>query len=195
MASGPAFDVALGETVTEYSFYSWRGEMVIARLDDLAKIYMGVYAEPPYNSGPLWSADAFAARTRRQVTREGFSFICALSGDELMGFVFGLTFEEGKWWAGDATAPPAEILQSKKFAVIELVVRQEWRGRGVGRALLGRLLTGRPEGYAILSAVPEAPAREMYRRWGWQQVGTAHHAPTAPIMDALALPLQADCPA
>jgi GNAT superfamily N-acetyltransferase len=164
---------------------AWPGTTVTAKLDDLAKIYTEVYAEPPYSSGPLWSAESFVARTRRQTTRNGFTFIGAHAGQELVGFAFGLTFDEGTWWSGDPTPPPEEILEASKFAVIELVVIRQRRGQGVGRQLLNRLLAERPERYAILTAMPDAPAREMYGRWGWHQTGTAHHTPDSPVLDAL----------
>jgi GNAT superfamily N-acetyltransferase len=108
----------------------------------------------------------------------------------LIGYSFGLTFPESRWWSGDATAPPQEILSVAKFAVIELLVRKQFRGHGVGRRLLDELLSERTESYAILTAMPDAPAREAYRRWGWRQIGTAHHTPDSPVLDALVLPLR-----
>ena len=168
---------------------TWTSSTVVARLNDLAEIYSEVYAEPPYSSGALWSADAFINRTRRQAARNGFAFVCARIGSELVGFGFGLTFDEGTWWSGDATPPPSEILKAQKFAVIELVIRRQWRGQGIGHGMLNQLLADRSESYAILTAMPNAPAREIYRRWGWVQTGIAHHAPDSPVLDALALPL------
>lgn len=175
-----------------FTLDTWSSSTVVARLDELAKIYTEVYAEPPYNAGSLWSAEAFVARTRRQATLDGFSFLAASIKEEIAGFAFGLTFGEGVWWSGHATAPPDDILTARKFAVIELVVRRRWRGRGIGHQLVNQLLADRSEGYAILTAMPGAAAREMYRRWGWTQTGTAHHAPDSPILDALILPLPAD---
>ena len=170
-----------------FELETWSGSTVIDHLDDLAEIYASVYAEPPYNSGPLWSVEAFIDRTRRQATRDGFCFIAACVEHEIAGFAFGLPFGEGAWWSGDATPPPAEILASSKFAVIELIVRPRWRRQGIGHSLIDRLLSGRTEQYAILTAMPNAPAREMYRRWGWTQTGTAHHTADSPILDALAV--------
>ncbi|MFF5085473.1 GNAT family N-acetyltransferase [Actinoplanes sp. NPDC000266] len=173
----------------QFTLNFWSGSEVVANIQELASIYTEVYAEPPYNSGPLWSAQSFTARTVRQTARDGFSFVAAQQDGELAGFSFGLTFGKGKWWSGTASQPPEGILNAEKFAVIELVVRKDWRGSGIGRSLLRQLLAGRSEEYAILTAVPEAPARKIYSRWGWLRTGTAHHAPDAPIMDALLLPL------
>ena len=158
-------------------------------LDELATVYLEVYAEPPYNSGPLVSEDAFRGRTGRQAVRDGFTIITAREGRTLVGFSFGLPFAAGAWWAGAATPPPGDVLAGEKFAVIELVVRKPWRGRGLGRRLLAELLAGRPEPFAILTAVAAAPARELYARWGWEQTGTAQHTPDADVMDQLVLRL------
>ena len=165
------------------------GPAAWAQLDELVEVYREAYAEPPYDAGSLWEEKAFRDRTGRQVERNGFTLVTARVGGALIGFAFGLVFPAGGWWAGQAELPPAEILDPAKFAVIELVVRKAWRGRGLGHRLLDELLAGRPEPYAMLTAMREAPVRQMYARWGWQQVGTAQHTPTSPILDQLVLPL------
>jgi GNAT superfamily N-acetyltransferase len=175
--------------MTEYQITSWSSEMVRSRIEQLAQVYAEVYAEPPYDAGDLWDVQTFLKRTHRQTERDGFSFVGSEAEGHLAGFSFGLTFGEGVWWSGDATEPPADLRAASKFAVIELVVRRQFRGRGIGRQLISDLLAGRPEQYAILTAMPNATAREIYRRWGWVQTGTAQHTPQSPILDALALAL------
>jgi ribosomal protein S18 acetylase RimI-like enzyme len=81
-------------------------------------------------------------------------------------------------------------LDAPKFAVIELIVDEAWRGRGIGRQLMDDLLADRTEPYAMLTTRATNPARKMYSRWGWVQVGTTQHTPTAPVMDQLVLPLR-----
>ena len=104
-----------------------------------------------------------------------------------MLFRSGLPFEAGRWWAGNASSPPIEILEVRKFAVIELIVDANWRGRGIGGELLSDLLEDRTEKYAVLTADPEAAARKIYAHWGWEQIGTAQHTDDAPTMDQLVL--------
>lgn len=166
------------------------GVTALAALDELARVYVEVYAEPPYNAGPLFSVESFLYRTRRQTTRSGFAIVLARSAGDIVGFAFGFTFEAGSWWSGDAQPPPAEILNAEKFAVIELALRRPWRGHGLGRRLLDELLDDAPGEYATLTAVADAPARDLYTRWGWRQIGTAQHTPDAPVMDQLVLPLR-----
>jgi len=159
-------------------------------LAEMADLYDEVHADPRYDSGSLWRREAFLDRTRKQAARDGFAIVLASSDTgELVGFSFGLPLGEGRWWGGGATPPPDEILCASKFALIELDVRRSWRGQGIGRKMHDRLLAGRPEQYGILTTLPTAPARQMYQRWGWIQVGTAQHGPDAPVMDALVLPL------
>ncbi|WP_428963051.1 GNAT family N-acetyltransferase [Micromonospora fluostatini] len=159
----------------------------------IADLYEMVYAEPPYDGGPLFTRQRFLQRTNRQVQSPGFSLITADADRVLVGFAFGLPFREGSWWAGTSTPqPPAELVASAKFAVIELVVHPARRGRGLGRALLAALLDRRPEHYAILLAEPTAPARQIYGRWGWQQVADVQPAPDAPRLHALMRPLKPD---
>ncbi|MEV0611162.1 GNAT family N-acetyltransferase [Polymorphospora rubra] len=159
--------------------------------EDLAKVYQAVYAEPPYKSGPLFAANAFQARTSSQAMRPGFKIVAAWSPDQdLVGFSFGLTFPEGRWWSGETTPPPSEILAVPKFAVIELVLLKEWRGNGIGHELLDQLLSGRQESIATLCALPHAPVRKLYERWGWIQMGTSHLAEPSLTLDVLVLPLE-----
>lgn len=168
------------------------GEHVDRLLEPIAELYGEVYAEPPYNGGPLFTRERFLERTTRQKSNDGFTLVSAYTGPELQGFAFGFPFAAGGWWRGITTPQPsAEILQALKFAVIELVVRKTQRGHGLGRALMTALLGGRTEPYATLLAKPDAPARTIYQRWGWQQVATVQPTDDAPRLAALILPLPA----
>lgn len=159
--------------------------------DEYARLYQDVYAEPPYNGGPLYERDRFLDRTRRQVEQPGFELLSAIdtTTGELAGFCFGLTFAPQKWWRGDVTEPPAEVLAAPKATVIELVLRKHHRGHGHGHRLLTQWLAGRTEPYGMLLAHPEAPAHALYLRWGWQIVGTCRPAPDADVSDVLVLDL------
>jgi GNAT superfamily N-acetyltransferase len=157
-------------------------------LDDVTGLYLAIRSDLDDNSS-INTRESFVDRTTRQTARDGFSAVWARADDALIGFAFGLRLPAGGWWTGESTAPPPEILNAPKFALIELDVAVDWRGRGIGHTLHDMLLEGRPEPYAILTTVAGRPARDMYDRWGWEQVGTAQHAPDAPVMDQLVLRL------
>lgn len=176
-------------------FHHMSGSEATAALgDDYADIYLEIRAEPPYNSGPLYQRERFLERTARQIERDGFELVAAENADELAGFAFGLTIPAGGWWGGEVTPGPPEVVAVDKLAVIELNVRKEHRGRGIGKQLLQELLTGRSERYATLLSIPGAVAHDMYERWGWQVVGTCRPAPDAMLADVMVLDLTTGAP-
>jgi GNAT superfamily N-acetyltransferase len=138
---------------------------------ELGDLYLDVYREPPYGEG-----EAEAARFREAVSRHallpGFAMTTVHNGARLDGFAYGVGREAG-WWPPRATAAaPPRLAGSAVFYVYELAVRAGVRGRGHGRDLLDRLLDARTEPYAVLAAVTVAPAHAIYRRWGWEPVGS-----------------------
>lgn len=164
------------------------GEAATAALnDELAEVYMAIRAEPPYNSAPLYDKDRFLERTRQQITVPGFHLVTVRDGEVLAGFAFGLPFTAGRWWGGETTPGPAEVVATDKYAVIELNLLKQYRGRGIGRELLAELLAARPEPYAMLLSRPEAVAHAIYEHWGWQVVGTCRPAPDAAVADVMVL--------
>lgn len=172
----------------DVSIHIGGGAAALAMLDDITERYLELREDRP--ESPLFSREAFRTRTTSQAQRDGFAITWATNEYAwLVGFAFGFPMAAGRWWSGNPTLPPAEILDEPKFAVIELDVDAAWQGRGIGRRLLDELLASRSEPYAILTAIPDAPARQMYARWGWVQVGTAQHAPDSPVMDQLVLAL------
>lgn len=153
-------------------------------------LYEEIHADPSYDANPLFARQRFVERTASQVGQPGFELVTAEDGQVLAGICFGFTMQAGRWWGGKADPPPGELLDVPKLAVIELMVREPYRGGGVGRRLLGELLAGRDEPYATLLARPEAPAHGMYERWGWRVTGTCRPAPDGPLMDVMVLDLR-----
>ncbi|MFC5748687.1 GNAT family N-acetyltransferase [Actinomadura rugatobispora] len=171
---------------TEVELRSQDGHEALGMLDELADLYVQVYAEPPYNSAPKFSRARFLERTREQATSTGFTLVTARRSGRLVGFSFGFSMLAGSWWAA-ASMPSAQVLDASKYAVIELIVDRDHRGRGTGRALLDALLAGRPEQYATLAAVIEADAYAWYLRSGWRKIAEFRAEP--PYSDALILRL------
>ncbi|MBB4704584.1 GNAT family N-acetyltransferase [Sphaerisporangium siamense] len=153
---------------------------------------MDIRTEPPYNAGPLYQRQRYTDRTSKQVASEGFALVSARDrAGALAGFAFGFRMPAGRWWGGNTT-PVAELVDVDKFAVIELNLRKEYRGKGYGRKLLEELLAARPEQWAMLLSLPAAPAHAMYEHLGWEVVGTVQPAPDAEVADVMVLPLHVE---
>jgi ribosomal protein S18 acetylase RimI-like enzyme len=61
---------------------------------------------------------------------------------------------------------------ARTFVLVEISLLPEWRGRGVGRALIGALIDAAGDGRAdrvALSVTPHNPARRLYRRLGFDE--------------------------
>ncbi|MEV6415338.1 GNAT family N-acetyltransferase [Kribbella sp. NPDC051718] len=157
------------------------GDATLKMLDELTDLYMAIHNQPEHDF-PMYSRDAFIERTMAQCQRDGFELVALRLDDRLIGFSFGLRFEAGKWWS-DIEPPPAVVLEATKFAVIELDVHEDFRRRGLGKALMDQLLTDRPEPYATLAATVGGSAHAMYLRWGWRVAG--RFTDGEPVMDAL----------
>ncbi len=141
----------------------------VHRVEEFRDVYHRVYREPPYHEDAA-AADLFAEQLTGHAALPGFSVTTVRDGGVLGGFAYGVRHADG-WWHPRATAPAPPDLGWPLFYVYELAVVRELRGRGHGRRLLDVLLAGRTERFAVLAASTGAPARELYRRWGWTTVG------------------------
>lgn len=159
---------------------------VIRQVPVFTNLYRATYAEPPYREGER-HVTAFVERFATEAVSPGFALVVAEIGDRTVGFAHGVTFDADTWW-DEADCEPPEVHGVSTFAVMEFIVGRAERGRGIGSALMNRLLGQRTEPYATLCANPAAPARQIYQRWGWKPVAVAHPAAIG-IMDVLLLTL------
>lgn len=143
--------------------------------------------------------DDYRWRTARQIQARGFAAVSARDEGVLAGFVYGLPLSSGtSWWSGLEPVAPDEFTAEtghRTFAVIDLAVRPDRRGHGLGRRLLDELLAGRPEERATLATAPhEHVVQQMYRRWGWRQVGRTPGQPgeAEPSFDLYMIDLRPD---
>lgn len=119
-----------------------------------------------------WSATVWD----RHRSRSGFRLVTAYELGELIGFAWGYTGEPGQYWSdlildrlGAAVAPWV----GGHFEFVELAVRPDGQGRGIGGALHDALLSDLPHERALLGTVddPVSPAVRLYRRRGWVHLG------------------------
>lgn len=130
----------------------------------------------------------------RHAANPGFRALAAVpaSGDgngesgpeEIAGFTYGFHGAHGQWWhdivagALGASHIPARTTNAAawltdSFEVAELHVLPAYQGAGIGRSLLRRLLSGRPEHTALLSTHDaESKARRLYRGVGFTDLLT-----------------------
>lgn len=122
-----------------------------------------------------WRNDLF----ERHASRDGHRLATAFEGDRVVGFAWGYVGERGQYWSDRvAEALPPDVADTwvgGHFEVVELAVRADHRGRGLGGELHDRLLEG-VGGRCLLgtSDDPRDPAVRLYRRRGWQALGTLH---------------------
>jgi ribosomal protein S18 acetylase RimI-like enzyme len=115
------------------------------------------------------------------------------AGPVLAGFTYGFHGAPGQWWHDTVAGALAVSFASVRsrtpsaypapgagvawlddsFEVAELHVRPAYQGMGIGRGLLLRLTSGRPERTAVLStADAESRARRLYRGVGFTDLLT-----------------------
>jgi ribosomal protein S18 acetylase RimI-like enzyme len=117
----------------------------------------------------------------RHAANPGFRALTAAVGPVLAGFTYGFHGAPGQWWhdvvagaLGVSAAPGARGWLTDSFEVAELHVLPAYQGGGIGRELLLRLTTGRPEATAVLSTADvESRARRLYRGVGFTDLLTA----------------------
>jgi len=163
------------------------------RADLLCEIYREAYVGTDREHDPFYSAERFLERFAGYTRGPGFELVIAWAGAEVTGYAFGYALPQGsRWWAGLVDPVPEELTRetgARTFAVIELHVRERWRGRGVASRLHRELVGGRPEERATLLVRQDNPARGVYTHWGWRPVGRLQPYPDSPVYDALILPL------
>jgi len=141
----------------------------LAALDDLADVYRAAFAGPPWDESddqvrtfteglPDWAArDGFTAAWARDASLAGFAFRVRTPAPlPFFGF-YGVLRDR----FGAAAAELAGLVE-----VVELAVRPDARGGGLGRALLEAVVAGEPAWLVTRTAATATMA--FYARLGWQ---------------------------
>lgn len=122
--------------------------------------------------------------------RAGFRLALAHDGERVAGLSWGYAGERGQWWADRVSAALPEVATDwigGHFELVELGVRTEARGRGIGSALLTTILGALPHDRALLTtdADPRDPGHRLYAATGWSLLGTM---PTGEVVMGRRLP-------
>jgi ribosomal protein S18 acetylase RimI-like enzyme len=113
--------------------------------------------------------------------REGFRFLTAVDGEELVGFIYGYHGQSGEWWEDwiherVSAAVYAEWF-TNQFDVTEFCVRVDRQDEGIGSRLYDALfaeVAEMPYERAVLTTRRiENPARGFYSKRGWEVIWDA----------------------
>jgi ribosomal protein S18 acetylase RimI-like enzyme len=152
------------------------GPATAAIADQLVAVYRAAMAAPPFFETEV-ETGWFAQELADEVTEPGFRCWTTRDGDRLVGFAYGLPTPEipADGWYGlvrDAVGEGVGEWLEGQFAVVWIAVHPEWRGRGLGRRLLERLLAGADSERAwLITHDLDTPARALYRSLGFQELG------------------------
>lgn len=149
-----------------------------SRLTEALGVYVSAMRYPPgtvRQRAPVWLEHAL---------RPGWRCAAVLDGEqELIGVTYGYLGAADQWWYREvhrglcrrASPEAAGRWLADYFELTELHIRPDAQGRGLGEALLRRLLSGVDSARALLST-PEPPvggttrAWRLYRRTGFLDV-------------------------
>ncbi len=184
------------------------------RLDEALTVYVDAMRDPRGTEGQR--AAMWLEHTRRRGWRAvaavqaddpatGAPTDAELAGAPLLGIAYGYCGAPDQWWQQQVVRGmqrvglPADAisrLMSDYFELTELHIHPGIQGRGLGEALMRRLLAGRAEASVLLST-PEIigegnRAWRLYRRLGFTDVIRGYHFAGDPRAFAIlgrALPL------
>ncbi|MGH4008092.1 MAG: GNAT family N-acetyltransferase [Pseudonocardiaceae bacterium] len=168
-----------------------------ALLDPICRLHDTVFSQPPFH---LTDDESQYHRQSliSTIANPTFAMVTADAGGELVGYADGVVLKpDTQWWSGTTAPLPDELTaewNGRTFAIIDLAVREDYRKRGIGRALLDTLLADRQEQRAALTVQLVAiDTKEFCEHLGWQRVGTikAPDRAVSPFFDMYLLQLSA----
>lgn len=144
---------------------------------EVASLFVLSFAAPPYNESPdeLQSIDQWGPD---KLASPGGRLVAARHDGHLVGFALSQRLDQDSSWQRrlNALLPTLEgvILPSRTVIIQELAVDENFRGRGMAKQCIRELLSSRTEQDAVLGVFGQASqAREMYRNWGFSELGTS----------------------
>lgn len=152
---------------------AWSPDELTARLHEVVAVYGAAMGYRPE------TLDVRRGYIAMHVHRNGFRAVAALGTENaLLGFGYGYLSEHGQWWHDQVRTglrpAAARTWLTDCFEVVELHVRPDAQGAGIGAALLTTLMRAAP-GTRTLLSTPEANeatsrAWRLYRRFGFVDV-------------------------
>jgi GNAT superfamily N-acetyltransferase len=163
--------------------------------DTIEVVYVRSYVDAIASGDPFDSVEAFMHRFDSYTSQSSFDLVIAYRGAEAIGQTWGWPLtERSRWWEGLLTEPEPDFTSEdghRTFGLSEIMVSQEWTGKGVAHDLHDHLLSARPESRAVLLVEPDnTTAYRAYLHWGWSKVAQLRPKwDNAPTFDVLILAL------
>lgn len=159
------------------------------QLATVKELYADSFFPPPHNQGPA-QLDRMAKAWPGRLQAPGFRLVVAEHRGTPIGCIYAHQLAATtKWWDHALGPIPAEItteFEGRTLAVIDMMVRAEWRRGGVATAMHSHLLVDRAEERATLLVDPiNEPALAAYARWGYETVGRIQPFPDMPRFKAM----------
>ncbi|WAZ26253.1 GNAT family N-acetyltransferase [Streptomyces cinnabarinus] len=171
------------------------GAAAVRAEDAFRLIYAEAFAEAPYHE----TEDDVAAAFRRfpaLAQRPAFRAVLARteSGGPI-GMAYGFPLGPDTVWWDELTEPVPDDMRRedgrRTFGLIELAVREAWRGQGVAGRLHRTLLEGVDAERVLLNVHPASKAPAAYRAWGYRKIGEARlWGASADVHDVMLLDLR-----
>ena len=162
-------------------------------------VYVRSYVDAIASGDPFDSVEAFMHRFDSYTSQSSFDLVVAYHGPEAIGQTWGWPLtERSRWWEGLLAEPESDFTSEdgrRTFGLSEIMVSQEWAGKGVAHALHDHLLSTRSESRAVLLVEPDnTRAYRAYLHWGWSKVTQLRPGwDNAPTFDVLILTLDKTC--
>lgn len=145
------------------------------------RVYAEAFAQPPYND-PDRGREVRSRMRDVHGKRDAFRAFAAVdAGERVIGMIYGYHGSAGQWWHDSVLKKldhhAAAHWLKDSFELVEVAVLPGSQGRGVGAALIARLLDGRPEATCVLSTRTDSMAHQLYRRLGFEMITEMAFAP------------------
>lgn len=139
----------------------------------LMRVYAAAFSLPPYNESEK-DFEAFAERLPCDADSPGFRCVVARAGAGIVGFAYGMAFDEENSWMcciRDALEPEDQRELENSWFVAELAVMPELHGEGIGRELHDALIEPLSYEHIFLTTIAkETPALELFLSAGYRSL-------------------------
>jgi ribosomal protein S18 acetylase RimI-like enzyme len=144
-------------------------------------VYSAAFALPPYSDPDRGEEIRSRIRDVHQ-DRPGFRAFCAtLPNRQVVGMIYGYHGSPGQWWhdtvVRELDRDAAARWLGDSYELVEVAVDPAYQGRGIGEAMIHRLLEGVREATCVLSTRMDSRAHILYRRLGFQVITEMSFSP------------------